>query len=70
KVVEWLNDPRVNFQKVDVRNHEATVEQMRGYDVVMDGTTITLNGLSTACIAEAGCCGVNLNGFGEEEASN
>ena len=25
KVVEWLNDPRVDFVKVDVTNHEDTV---------------------------------------------
>jgi lysine 6-dehydrogenase len=69
-VVAWLSDPRVEFAKVDVRNHSATVARMRGYDVVMDGTTIALNGLSTACIAEAGCHGINLNGFGEEDASD
>jgi saccharopine dehydrogenase-like NADP-dependent oxidoreductase len=55
---------------MDVRDHDATVAQMRGYDVVMDGTTIALNGLSTACIAEAGCHGINLNGFGEEGISD
>ncbi len=66
EVVKWLNDPRVDFKKVDVRDRAAAVGIMKGYDVVMDGTTITLNGLSTACIAEAGCHGVNLNGFGEE----
>ncbi|MGW9018868.1 saccharopine dehydrogenase family protein [Priestia megaterium] len=70
KVVEWLNDPRVDFVKVNVFNHEDTVEKMKGYDIVMDGTTITLNGLSTACIAEAGCHGINLNGFGEEDRSS
>ncbi|MGO0062575.1 saccharopine dehydrogenase family protein [Brevibacillus fluminis] len=70
KLVAALHDPRVDFVKVNVRDHAATVEQMRGYDIVMDGTTITLNGLSTACIAEAGCHGINLNGFGEEEASD
>ena len=43
---------------------------MIGYDIVMDGTTIKLNGLSTRCIAEAGCHGVNLNGFGEENESH
>lgn len=64
-----LNDKRVNAVRVNVLDHEATVEQLRGYDIVMDGTTITLNGRSTACIAEAGCHGVNLNGFGEEDAS-
>lgn len=67
QLIEELNDPRVNFVKVNVYNHEETVEKMRGYDVVMDGTTITLNGLSTACIAEAGCHGINLNGFGAED---
>lgn len=56
--------------KVDVTNHEDTVAKMKGYDIVMDGTTIKLNGLSTRCIAEAGCHGVNLNGFGEENDSH
>lgn len=67
ELVKELNDPRVNFVKVNVLNHKETVEQMKGYDIVMDGTTITLNGLSTACIAEAGCHGINLNGFGAED---
>ncbi|MEG1584914.1 MAG: saccharopine dehydrogenase NADP-binding domain-containing protein, partial [Anaerovorax sp.] len=31
EVVAWLNDPRVDFVKVDVNNHHATVEQMKGY---------------------------------------
>lgn len=66
KVVKWLNDPRVDFRKVDVKDRPAAVGIMKEYDIVMDGTTITLNGLSTACIAEAGCHGINLNGFGEE----
>lgn len=66
EVVQWLDDPRVDFKRVDVRNQASAVGIMQGYDIVMDGTTITLNGLSTACIAEAGCHGINLNGFGEE----
>lgn len=69
RVVEWLADPRVDFVPVDVTDRERTVAALKGYDVVMDGTTIQLNGLSTACIGEAGCHGINLNGFGEEEAS-
>ena len=69
-MVAWLNDPRVEFARVDVHDRAATVAQMRGYDVIMDSTTIGLNGLSTACIAEAGCHGINLNGFGEEDASD
>jgi saccharopine dehydrogenase-like NADP-dependent oxidoreductase len=70
EVVAWLADPRVDYVRVDVSDRAATVGAMRGYDVVMDGTTIALNGLSTACIAEAGCHGLNLNGFGEEDASD
>ncbi len=56
--------------KIDVPNHEDTVAKMKGYDIVMDGTTIKLNGLSTQCIAEASCHVVNLNGFGEENDSH
>ena len=66
EVERWLNDPRVDFKRVDVRDRPAAVRIMKEYDIVVDGTTITLNGLSTACIAEAGCHGINLNGFGEE----
>jgi saccharopine dehydrogenase-like NADP-dependent oxidoreductase len=66
EVVQWLNDPRVRFKKVDVNRKKETVNLMRQYDIVMDGTTISLNDQSTACIAEAGCHGINLNGFGEE----
>ncbi len=66
EVVRWLNDPKVNFKRVNVKDRTETVATMKGYDIVMDGTTIKLNGLSTACIAEAGCHGINLNGFGAE----
>jgi saccharopine dehydrogenase-like NADP-dependent oxidoreductase len=70
RVVTWLGDPRVDFHRVDVTQRQATVDLLHDYDVVMDGTTIKLNGHSTACIAEAGCHGINLNGFGEEEDSD
>lgn len=66
EVVTWLKDERVDFRKINIKDRAASVRIMRDYDIVMDGTTITLNGLSTACIAEAGCHGINLNGFGEE----
>lgn len=66
EVLKWLGDSRLDFKKVDIRNRAETVRVMREYDVVMDGTTIFLNDLSTSCIAEAGCHGINLNGFGEE----
>lgn len=67
QVVKELNDPRVTFVKVNVFDHQDTVKKMAGYDIVMDGLTITLNGRSTACIAEAGCHAINLNGFGAED---
>ncbi len=60
EVVQWLNEPVGRFQEGGVKDRAAAVATMRDYDIVMDGTTITLNGLSTACIAEAGCHGINL----------
>ncbi|MDX9820718.1 MAG: saccharopine dehydrogenase C-terminal domain-containing protein [Syntrophales bacterium] len=67
KVVKWLKDKRVDFVKVDiVHDRKGAVRAMKGYDIVMDGTTISLNDRSTAIIAEAGASGINLNGFGEE----
>lgn len=69
EVVTWLDDPRVDFQKIDfLEDHNTAVELMRGYDIVMDGTPISLNDRSTACIAEAGVHGINLNGCGAEWA--
>lgn len=69
-VVAACGDPRVDFVLVDVADSSAAISAMRGYDVVLDGTTIALNGRTTAMIAEAGCHAINLNGFGEEDASD
>lgn len=69
-LVSQCDDPRVDFRYVDVNEADGAVATMRGYDVVLDGTAIALNGLSTAAIARAGCHGINLNGFGEEDASD
>lgn len=69
EVVEWLNDPRVDFQRVDfLGDRDATVKLMREYDIVMDGTPISLNDRSTSCIADASVHGINLNGCGAEWA--
>ena len=68
EVVGWLDDPRVSFVPIDVFDEADAVAKMRGHDVVVDGTTITLNGQSTKVIGLAGCHGINLNGFGEEFA--
>lgn len=62
-----LNDPRVDVVKVDVvKDEEGTIEKIKGYDLVMDGTTIKLNDITTRIILKAGCDGVNLNGMGAE----
>jgi len=66
EVMLWLNDPRVDFKKVNVSDKDETVKLMRNYDIVMDGTPISLNYRSTACIAEAGVHGINLNGCSAE----
>ena len=66
RLTEAISQKRVDFRFVDVCDHQNAVAVMAGYDIVMDGTTIGLNKRSTACIAEAGCHGINLNGFGDE----
>ncbi len=66
EVMLWLNDSRVDFKKVNVSDKDETVKLMRNYDIVMDGTSISLNYRSTACIAEAGVHGINLNGCSAE----
>ena len=65
-LVEELNDSRVDFVRVNVLEKEETINTLKEYDIVMDGTTIKLNDRTTECIARAGCSGINLNGFGEE----
>jgi saccharopine dehydrogenase-like NADP-dependent oxidoreductase len=67
-LVASISDDRVDYRPVDVCDKETAVSAMREYDIVMDGTTIHLNDQSTACIAAAGCHGINLNGFGVEYA--
>ncbi len=66
EVVKWLDDPRVDFLKIDVNDHQAAVASFKDYNLVMDGTTISLNDRSTACIAAAGVHGININGCGAE----
>ena len=66
EVVKWLDDPRVDFLKIDVNDHQPAVASIKDYDLVMDGTTISLNDRSTACIAAAGVHGININGCGVE----
>jgi saccharopine dehydrogenase-like NADP-dependent oxidoreductase len=66
EVVASIGDPRVGFLKIDVNNHADAVAKMSGYDIVADGTTKSMNGQTTAIIAEAGCHAVNLNGMGHE----
>ena len=56
EVVSWFKDPRVNFKKVNVRDKAAAVAVMKGYDIVMDGTTITSPSLNApgACLGSFG----------------
>lgn len=66
EVAASAGDPRVDSAVVDLMDEAAAIDAMREYDIVLDGTTISLNDRSTRCIAAAGCHGVNLNGFGDE----
>jgi saccharopine dehydrogenase-like NADP-dependent oxidoreductase len=66
EVVAWLDDPRVSFRKVRVEDGEQLVELMSDFDLVMDGTPISMNSHSTALIARAQVHGMNLNGMSDE----
>ncbi len=66
KVAQWLNHPKVDYAHINVKDKKSAIELLANYDLVIDGTTISLNGESTECIANANCHGINLNGFGEE----
>ncbi|MBV5314734.1 MAG: saccharopine dehydrogenase NADP-binding domain-containing protein [Prolixibacteraceae bacterium] len=66
ETAEWLNHPKVDYAYIDVNNKLESIALLSEYDLVIDGTTISLNAASTECIAHAGCHGINLNGFGEE----
>ena len=68
EVVSWLKDNRVDYVKADVFQTDQTSNLINGYDLVMDGTPISINHESTKCIAKAGVHGVNLNGTGPEFA--
>ncbi len=66
EVAQWLHDPRVDTATVDVNDHRATVELMRGYSMVMDGLPISRNDQSAQCMLDAGVHGINLNGMSHE----
>ncbi|HEA69635.1 MAG TPA: saccharopine dehydrogenase [Desulfobacterales bacterium] len=66
EVVAWLDDPRVDFIKADVYDREKTVNLMKKYDIVLDGTTISMNDHTTSLIFESGVHGINLNGCSSE----
>ena len=66
ETAKWLFHPNVDYVFIDIRNKSNSVALLSEYDIVIDGTTISLNSLSTECIALANCHGINLNGFGEE----
>jgi lysine 6-dehydrogenase len=70
ETADWLNHPKVDYAFIDVKNKLNSIALLSEYDLVIDGTTISLNATSTECIAHAGCHGVNLNGFGEEYQFN
>jgi lysine 6-dehydrogenase len=66
ETADWLNHPKVDYAFIDVKDRMEAIATLSDYDLVIDGTTISLNADSTECIAHAGCHGINLNGFGEE----
>jgi saccharopine dehydrogenase-like NADP-dependent oxidoreductase len=65
-VLAWLQDKRVVFRKTDVGEGVGLAAVLREYDLVMDGTPISVNSRSAALLAEAGVNAINLNGMSGE----
>lgn len=63
KLMDELDDDRVDIRKVDVFNKEEAVSIIREYDVVAGGTDGSISGQVVGCIAEAGVPGLNLSGM-------
>lgn len=66
QVAQWLDSDKVDVVPINIKDKEEAIKILSNYDIVLDGTTISLNDISTECIAKAGCSGINFNGFGEE----
>jgi saccharopine dehydrogenase-like NADP-dependent oxidoreductase len=66
EVMAWLDDPRVTFRQTKVEDGGQLAKFMSEFDLVMDGTPISVNSRSTDLIAQAGVHGVNLNGMSNE----
>lgn len=62
EVVRLLDDPRVDFKRVDVNKSDEMIELMKQCDFVLDGTTIELNAQVMSCAIRAKIHGMNLNG--------
>jgi saccharopine dehydrogenase-like NADP-dependent oxidoreductase len=66
EVAAWLADERVRFEPVDLTGDRVPATLLAGYDLVLDGTPISLNDRSAALIAQAGVNAINLNGMSNE----
>ena len=64
EVVSSLNDPRVDFKRVDVNKTDELIKLMKQYDLVMSGTSLGLNPTVMSCAAKAKIPGISLTGFG------
>lgn len=66
EVAQWLDDGRVEATTIDINDTDSAAKAMEGYDLVVDGTPISMNDQSSAVICKAGVSGINLNGMSSE----
>jgi len=60
RLAREIGDPRLRVIPLDVRDEEALVRQIRGFDVVMNGLPFAYDVLVTRACVEAGVSGVDL----------
>ena len=59
-LIEELQDDRIDYNDIDITKKKRAIPILEGYDIVMDGTTISLNEVSTYCIGLTGCHGIKI----------
>jgi len=64
EVVSLLNDPRVDFKKVDANKSDETIELMKQYDLVVGGTSALMNYTVMPLVAKAKVNGISITGCG------
>jgi len=66
QLIAKINDPRVDFIKIDVNQEQETIELMKKYDIVANSGAGSISDVVIECVAKARVNGINLSGMIDE----